>query len=198
MLPCLFAASGCAALIYQIVWFEQLGLVIGASAISLGLTLAVFMGGMCIGSLWLPRLVAAARQPLRVYAALELGVGMLGIAALVVIPAVGNLYVAAVRHRGPRSARGDGRRVPVARDHPDGRHAAGRRALCRRRAKCECMGRRLLRREHSGRRARLHAERVLPAALLRRVRRDGRRGAAERRSCDRRVAACARRRCRRS
>ncbi len=95
MLPVLFAASGCAALIYQIVWFEQLGLVIGASAISLGLTLAVFMGGMCIGSLWLPRFVAAARQPLRVYAALELGIGVLGALALVVIPGVGHLYVAA-------------------------------------------------------------------------------------------------------
>ena len=95
MVPCLFAASGCAALIYQIVWFEQLGLVIGASAISLGLTLAVFMGGMCIGSLWLPRFVSAAQQPLRVYAALELGVGVLGSAALAVIPGVGNLYVAA-------------------------------------------------------------------------------------------------------
>ena len=95
MLPYLFAASGCAALIYQIVWFEQLGLVIGASAISLGLTLAVFMGGMCIGSLCLPRFVAAARQPLSVYAALELGIGVLGAAALVVIPGVGHLYVAA-------------------------------------------------------------------------------------------------------
>jgi spermidine synthase len=94
-LPYLFAASGCAALIYQIVWFEQLGLVIGASAISLGLTLAVFMGGMCIGSLWLPRFVAAARQPLRVYAALELGIGVLGALALIVIPGVGHLYVAA-------------------------------------------------------------------------------------------------------
>jgi spermidine synthase len=95
VLPYLFAASGCAALIYQIVWFEQLGLVIGASAISLGLTLAVFMGGMCVGSLCLPRFVAASRPPLRVYAALELGIGALGAAALVVIPGVGNLYVAA-------------------------------------------------------------------------------------------------------
>ncbi len=94
-MPALFAASGCAALIYQIVWFEQLGLVIGASAISLGLTLAAFMGGMCIGSLWLPRLGAASWQPLHVYAALELGIGVLGVAALVVIPGVGNLYLTA-------------------------------------------------------------------------------------------------------
>ena len=94
MLPLLFAASGCAALIYQVVWFEQLGLVIGASAISAGLTLAAFMGGMCIGSLWLPRL-AAARPPLRVYALLEAGIGVLGAATLAFILVAGRVYPAA-------------------------------------------------------------------------------------------------------
>ena len=47
----LFAASGCAALIYQVVWFEQLSLAIGSSALSLGVLLATFMGGLGIGSL---------------------------------------------------------------------------------------------------------------------------------------------------
>ena len=73
IVPWLFAASGCAALVYQLVWFQQLALVIGASAVSVGLTLAAFMGGLCAGSLWLPRFVPAARPPLCVYAALEIG-----------------------------------------------------------------------------------------------------------------------------
>ncbi|MEO8463948.1 MAG: fused MFS/spermidine synthase [Gammaproteobacteria bacterium] len=90
----LFAASGCAALIYQVVWFERLSLVLGTSAISLGVLLAAFMGGMCLGGLWLPRFVAAHRAPLRVFAALELGVGVLGFAALAIIPAVGSAYTA--------------------------------------------------------------------------------------------------------
>ncbi len=38
----LFAGSGCAALVYEIVWFQQLELVIGSSAISLGILLAVY------------------------------------------------------------------------------------------------------------------------------------------------------------
>ena len=46
----LSAVSGCAALIYQIVWF-QASLAIGASALSLGVLPAVFLGGLCIGSL---------------------------------------------------------------------------------------------------------------------------------------------------
>ena len=47
----LFIGSGCAALIYEIVWFQILELVIGASSISLGILLGTFMGGMCVGSL---------------------------------------------------------------------------------------------------------------------------------------------------
>jgi spermidine synthase len=55
----LFIGSGCAALIYEIVWFQLLQLVIGSSAISLGILLGTFMGGMCLGSL------AAAADDLR-------------------------------------------------------------------------------------------------------------------------------------
>ena len=46
----LFVGSGCAALIYEIVWFQLLQLVIGSSAVSLGVLLGTFMGGMCLGS----------------------------------------------------------------------------------------------------------------------------------------------------
>ena len=42
----LFIVSGCAALIYEVVWFQVLQLVIGSSAISLGVLLGTFMGGM--------------------------------------------------------------------------------------------------------------------------------------------------------
>src|SRR6266566_3519981 len=64
----LFVGSGCAALIYEIVWFQLLQLVIGSSSISLGILLGTFMGGMCLGSLLLPRVVPARDHPLRVYA----------------------------------------------------------------------------------------------------------------------------------
>src|SRR4051794_33637936 len=51
----LFFGSGCAALIYEIVWFQLLQLVVGSSAVSLAVLLGTFMGGMCLGSLALPR-----------------------------------------------------------------------------------------------------------------------------------------------
>ncbi len=93
LLP-LFVASGAAALIYEIVWFQLLSLVIGASAVSIAVLLATFMGGMCIGSLFLARGVSSSRSPLKVYAALEVGIGLLGIVVLIVLPYAGGLYAA--------------------------------------------------------------------------------------------------------
>jgi len=94
LLLVLFVGSGCAALIYEIVWFQLLQLVIGSTAVSMGVLLGTFMGGMCIGSLALPRYVPATRHPLRVYAALELGIGLIGIAVLFALPYAGGVYTA--------------------------------------------------------------------------------------------------------
>ena len=91
----LFVCSGIAALIYEVVWFQLLELVIGSSAISLGVLLATYMGGMCVGSLLLPR-VARVRDvhPLRLYAFFELGIGGGGLFVLAVVPLVSGIYSA--------------------------------------------------------------------------------------------------------
>jgi len=94
MLLLLLVGSGCAALIYEIVWFQLLQLVIGSSAVSLGLLLAAYMGGLCLGSAALPRLVSRNRHPLRVYACLELGIGILGILILFGLPLLGRIHLA--------------------------------------------------------------------------------------------------------
>jgi len=91
LLP-LFMGSGCAALVYEIVWLQLLQLVIGSTAVSLGVLLGTFMGGMCLGSLLLPRLISPNRHPLRVYAALELGIGVIALAVLYGMPHIETLY----------------------------------------------------------------------------------------------------------
>ncbi|HWA08399.1 MAG TPA: fused MFS/spermidine synthase [Opitutaceae bacterium] len=96
LLLALFIGSGCSALIYEIVWFQLLQLVIGSSAVSLGILLGTFMGGMCLGSLLLPRLVGRQAHPLRVYALLEAGIGLIGIAVLFGVPLVDRFYTAHV------------------------------------------------------------------------------------------------------
>jgi spermidine synthase len=94
----LFVGSGCAALIYEIVWLQMLQLVIGSTAVSLGVLLGTFMGGMCLGSLLLPRLFSARLRPLRVYAALECGIGILGLALLFGMPMVQQVYLTVAGH----------------------------------------------------------------------------------------------------
>jgi spermidine synthase len=99
LLLLLFAGSGCSALIYEIVWYQLLQLVIGSTAVSLAVLLATFMGGLCLGSLALPRIRSlAGRHPLRVYALVEMGIGICGILVLFGMPLVDRVYVAAVGH----------------------------------------------------------------------------------------------------
>ncbi len=92
LLVVLFVGSGCAALIYEVVWFQLLQLIIGSSAVSLSVLLGTFMGGMCLGSLLLPRIVSPRRHPLAVYAWLEFGIAASGLFVLFGAPAIGAAY----------------------------------------------------------------------------------------------------------
>ena len=102
LLLVLFAGSGCSALIYEIVWYQLLQLVIGSTAVSLGVLLATFMGGLCLGSLALPRYMARRKEhPLRIYGKIEIGIAICGIAVLFGMPLVDGAYTAAVGHGMP-------------------------------------------------------------------------------------------------
>jgi spermidine synthase len=101
LLLLLFVGSGTSALIYEVVWLQLLQLVIGSSAVSLGVLLATFMGGMCLGSLFLPRVVDARQHPVRVYAWLELAIAVCGVLILLGVPLVGGVYAASVAHGFP-------------------------------------------------------------------------------------------------
>ena len=89
----LFVGSGCAALIYEVVWFQLLQLVIGSSAVSMGVLLGTFMGGMCLGSYLLPRYIGRENHPLRVYAYLELGIALCAVVILLGMPLLNSVYV---------------------------------------------------------------------------------------------------------
>jgi spermidine synthase len=94
----LFAGSGCAALIYEIVWFQLLSLVVGSSAVSIGVLLGTYMGGLCLGSLAFARMVSWRHDPLRVYAALEIGIAACAGLILLGLPYAGGLYIAVGGH----------------------------------------------------------------------------------------------------
>ncbi len=92
----LFSLSGCAALIYEVVWYQLLQLAIGSTQVSLGILLATFMGGLALGSFVLPR-VALHSHPLKLYATLELGIGVCGLIVLTVMPSISQAYFAGAR-----------------------------------------------------------------------------------------------------
>ncbi len=92
LLVLLFIGSGAAALIYEVVWFQLLSLIVGSNAVSMAVILGTFMGGMCLGSLYLPKYVSTREHPLRVYAKLELLIAVFGVIIFYLLPWVGGLY----------------------------------------------------------------------------------------------------------
>jgi spermidine synthase len=72
----LFLCSGACALIYEVLWCRQLGLILGNTVHSLSAVLTAFMGGLALGSYVAGRLARRLRRPLLVYGVLELLIGL--------------------------------------------------------------------------------------------------------------------------
>jgi spermidine synthase len=90
----LFVGSGCAALIYEVVWYQSLSLIVGSNAVSMAVVLATYMGGMSLGSLAYLRWKGRHAHPLMVYAKLEVLIALCALFVLFVLPYAGGLYFA--------------------------------------------------------------------------------------------------------
>src|SRR5438874_12500076 len=75
----LFAASGFAGLVYESIWTHYLKLFLGHAAYAQTLVLAIFMGGMAVGSWISSRWSGRVRNLLRGYALTEAAIGVLGL-----------------------------------------------------------------------------------------------------------------------
>ena len=75
----LFGASGFAGLIYESIWTHYLKLFLGHAAYAQTLVLAIFMGGMALGSWISSRWSPRWRSPLRAYAATEAAISVLAL-----------------------------------------------------------------------------------------------------------------------
>jgi spermidine synthase len=71
-----FFLSGAAGLSLQILWSQQLSLLLGAAELAAVAVLASFMGGMALGSLIAARLVSRLARPVLAYACLEALTGL--------------------------------------------------------------------------------------------------------------------------
>ncbi len=74
-----FFASGAAGLILEVVWSKYLSYLLGNSIYGVSTVVAAFLGGLGIGAALGGRLAARAKEPLLVYARLELVVALLGL-----------------------------------------------------------------------------------------------------------------------
>ena len=63
----LFLISGAAGLIYQVVWMRKLSLVLGVTSQAVATVLAVFMGGLALGSWLLGLSLIHISEPTRPY-----------------------------------------------------------------------------------------------------------------------------------
>lgn len=91
-----FLLSGAAGLIYEVVWSKQLSYVLGNTQQGVATVVAAFLSGLALGAYGVGVWLAGQRRGARVYAALELMIGLLGLVSIVVLrgldPVVGLLY----------------------------------------------------------------------------------------------------------
>ena len=93
LLLLLYALSGAAALVYQVLWVRLLGLTFGVTVHAAATVLASFMAGLALGSALGGRVADRTRSPLRAFGVIELGAGLTALASPILLDAVQALYV---------------------------------------------------------------------------------------------------------
>ncbi len=88
----LLLLSGSCGLIYEVLWMKLLTLVIGNTIFSITTVLSAFMGGLALGSFLGGRLLDRFKNPLRIYAILEAGIGAYALVLPLAIAATAPLF----------------------------------------------------------------------------------------------------------
>ncbi len=82
----IFFISGIAGLTFETLWFRLAGLSLGNSIWSASLVLAAFMGGLTLGNGLVARFYSRVKNPIRVYALLELAIGVGSFLVVLALP----------------------------------------------------------------------------------------------------------------
>src|SRR5215470_3791966 len=89
-----FFASGAAGLMYQVVWSKLLGQLFGYSAYAVATVLAVFMGGIALGSALFGQWRPMNRGGIKLYAWMEFAIAATALLSLTGIPFLREVYFA--------------------------------------------------------------------------------------------------------
>jgi spermidine synthase len=87
-----FFASGFSGLVYQVIWVRELVLVFGATTFAVSTVLTAFMGGLALGSFYFGRRSEKIKRPLKLYALLEIGIGIYGLAVPFIFALLPKIY----------------------------------------------------------------------------------------------------------
>jgi spermidine synthase len=100
-----FLLSGLTALIYQVIWSRYLTLLVGGTSVAHTIVLATFMGGLAFGNAFFGRRAdRAGTDRLRLYALLEVGIGLACLLFPVGFESVSRTYLALASVSGPGAA----------------------------------------------------------------------------------------------
>ena len=80
--------SGCAALLFETLWFRVASVAFGNGLWASSIVLASFMAGLALGNALAGSLAWRIARPIRFYAALELGIGVSGAALVWIVPSL--------------------------------------------------------------------------------------------------------------
>jgi len=86
--------SGFAALVYQVLWMKQIGLLFGNTSHATSATLASFFAGLAAGSWVLGRRVSTSKNPMRTYAWLEVAISITALIYFVILAIYHAIYPA--------------------------------------------------------------------------------------------------------
>lgn len=73
----IFFLSGTCALAYQIIWIRLFGLVFGGTVVSMSVVVAVFMGGLALGSHFIGKYAERVGNRVRLYGILQIALGLI-------------------------------------------------------------------------------------------------------------------------
>jgi len=89
----LFFLSGVTGLIYEVVWTRMFALTFGAKAFAISTVLAAFMAGLALGSFYFGRLIDRRGDPIKIYAFLEILIGIYALIMPLLILLLNKVYV---------------------------------------------------------------------------------------------------------
>ncbi len=93
----IFFLSGAAALVYEVLWVRYLSIVFGGSHLAVTTVLAVFMGGLALGSYGIGKRAGNYKNLLRLYGLLELGIAASALVFMALMRFYPALYVPLAR-----------------------------------------------------------------------------------------------------